>query len=540
MAGNNERLLREAEAAVNGGGGPVWVALRVDQTNRRALFVAREVVASRPYNKEDVAITWEGCSLRTWLNSAFFDSLPPQVKSRVVEVTNWTRDNREYVAYGGNATKDRVFLLSLDEVDQYFKGDDDRVERLTGSWDFWWLRSPGRSQSHAAYVGSRGYVNSRGHSVAGSGDVRPAVWLDLDDQDQAAQRQADYERYCSSAADYYEAQRFDWAEVAIGNALKNAPVGGADLKLCKLASLTYFALGKYDSALTYVNQAIVRTPDDSTLYWLKFQVSSQLGRTTPDDRRGSRDTLVDVLQITIREAETAGDDRTLALALSALAEVIFAGPRGTETRKQARQLAVRALAIDSTLEQASKVLATVKAEKPRLKAAEAMINIKGGPVWVLLDVDQDCRRALFITRDIVRQKRYNKAGGGDITWEGCSLRKWLNRAFFDSLPTQVKSRVNEMTNQNPDDELNGTKGGNSTKDRVFLLSVDEAKRYFRDAKSRVACFKGEAGCWWLRSPGSYQIRAAFVIASGYVDNLGAYVGDEGGGVRPALWLDLEE
>ncbi|MDR0848876.1 MAG: DUF6273 domain-containing protein [Propionibacteriaceae bacterium] len=180
-----------------------------------------------------------------------------------------------------------------------------------------------------------------------------------------------------------------------------------------------------------------------------------------------------------------------------------------------------------------------------LREAEATVNVGGEPEWLALSVDQTNRRALFITRDIVAQKPYHEPGG-DVTWEGCSLRKWLNGAFFASLPAQVKSRVNEVTIPNPDNKEYETKSGNSTKDRVFLLSLDEVAQHLKDNNTRVARFNGSAGWWWLRSPGYRQSRAALVHGDGGVDDSGYAVYDDGGlgngvggCVRPALWLDLK-
>ena len=46
----------------------------------------------------------------------------------------------------------------------------------------------------------------------------------------------------------------------------------------------------------------------------------------------------------------------------------------------------------------------------------------------------------------------------------------------------------------------------------------------------------EAGCWWLRSPGSYQYYAAFVSYDGSLDCTEVGVRRF---VRPALWINLE-
>ena len=156
--------------------------------------------------------------------------------------------------------------------------------------------------------------------------------------------------------------------------------------------------------------------------------------------------------------------------------------------------------------------------------------------WKVIALDESNNRALAVTKDVVAKMPYHEPGG-DITWEGCTLRKWLNNDFYDGLPAHIKSRVVEVVNQNPD---NGTiPGGNPTRDKVFLLSIDEANRYFKSDSERIAKFEGAGYWWWLRSPGDGADYAASVSYDGDVNDYGFdVIGDDGVGVRPALWLSL--
>jgi hypothetical protein len=186
VTADDERLLREAEAIVRVTGGLAWVALEVDAANRRALFVAKSIRAQMAYNEAYTPVTWETCSLREWLNGPFFDALPAQTQARVIAVTNQNPNNPRQAASGwvncedGNPTEDRVFLLSLDEADKYFKSDARRVAKFKGRSGGWWLRSPGISDLGASNVFSVGCVNSIGSRVDDRNGVRPALWLSLD------------------------------------------------------------------------------------------------------------------------------------------------------------------------------------------------------------------------------------------------------------------------------------------------------------------------------------------------------------------------
>ena len=99
-----------------------------------------------------------------------------------------------------------------------------------------------------------------------------------------------------------------------------------------------------------------------------------------------------------------------------------------------------------------------------------------------------------------------------------------------------------------------TIGGDNTQDQVFLLSIEEARKYFPSDKDRVckptdyALWKekrvvdNEFGCgcwWWLRSPGDDSESAAYVYPSGVIHDNGDGVYDCTVAVRPALWVNID-
>jgi tetratricopeptide (TPR) repeat protein len=377
--------------------------------------------------------------------------------------------------------------------------------------------------------------------------------------DRDAERKANYERFCTTAKEYFDTHEYDLAEVAINNALKNAPTDGADLKLCLLAAKTFFKLKKYDQSLNYLNQAIVLDSNNPVLYVEKYVTAYHLGQSTPDDQRGTTESLINILRIAITKAEKAGNNQSLAQACSYLAKLLFTRTRNSQTTEEARELAARAVGIDKSLEGANYVLNTLeqeriveekrkrKAEEERRKQEEAERKRKAeeeAERWsqpLMIAKDSARNIGLFISRDIVTRMPYHKPDG-NITWEGCTLRKWLNTEFYDGLPDSIKSRVVEATNQNPDNPQYKTPGGNPTKDRVFLLSIDEAKKYLSDNSAGAAKYNGAVTWWWLRSPGDDAYLAAYVYGRGCVSLRGNYVGSrvlfDDGGVRPALWLNL--
>ena len=181
--------------------------------------------------------------------------------------------------------------------------------------------------------------------------------------------------------------------------------------------------------------------------------------------------------------------------------------------------------------------------------------------WQVLDVKDG--KALVISKYALDCQPYNTSYT-DVTWESCSLRKWMNNTFineaFGSKHQELIPSVSVSADKNPEYD---TDPGNATTDKVFLLSITEAEKYFTTDKEARRCAptayakaqgaytsdsdktaSGEATCyWWLRSPGSYQVLAAYGCDDGLV---GYYGLDVLGGdhcnlvcVRPAMWITLK-
>ena len=164
----------------------------------RSLLISRYALDGQPYHTEQIDVTWETCSLRSWLNSTFLNTAftaDEQKAIRKTSVDNSTSQRRSnFSTSGGNNTTDRIFLLSYAEAEKYFGSDSDRICKPTAyakaqqgysnpSGNCWWyLRSPGFFQNTAAIViedGSLGLSTDVCYSRFVEA-VRPAFWIDLD------------------------------------------------------------------------------------------------------------------------------------------------------------------------------------------------------------------------------------------------------------------------------------------------------------------------------------------------------------------------
>ena len=168
--------------------------------------------------------------------------------------------------------------------------------------------------------------------------------------------------------------------------------------------------------------------------------------------------------------------------------------------------------------------------------------------WLVLE--KDGTKIRVVSKYALDCRPYNTSYT-DVTWETCTLRKWLNNDFLGSaFSANEKAMIPTVTvsaDKNPDYNTNP---GNAMQDQVFLLSITEANKYFSSDSARQCkptdyavangAWESDSGnCWWwLRSPGFSQDLAASVYFVGNVDEFGIYVDDDDYAVRPALWIDL--
>lgn len=169
-----------------------WIVIARDRDNH-ALLLSRYCLDALPYNEDGGDVTWEDSSIRVWLNGEFLESAFGGDPNGFICTTECkTKDGRSGTD-GGENTTDRIFLLAVDEVTQYFPKESSRRAPVTeyakeqgAEYDkngngWWWLRTPGKTQDMAAGVHTAGGVNYDGRDVDRTDlCIRPALWLDLD------------------------------------------------------------------------------------------------------------------------------------------------------------------------------------------------------------------------------------------------------------------------------------------------------------------------------------------------------------------------
>ena len=192
-----------------------WRVLSVEG-NEALLLADKNLDGGIPYNKTFADVTWETCTMRSWLNGYgsssnqngadytsdnFIDRAFTTGEQRaILQKTVENEDNPAHGTEGGNDTSDKLFFPSIAEMTTPtygFPSDpseyaDSREAVNTaytankeylddeGETEWYWLRSPGIGSGSAAFVYAFGCVDRYGITVSTANyGVRPALRLDL-------------------------------------------------------------------------------------------------------------------------------------------------------------------------------------------------------------------------------------------------------------------------------------------------------------------------------------------------------------------------
>ena len=206
--------------------------------------------------------------------------------------------------------------------------------------------------------------------------------------------------------------------------------------------------------------------------------------------------------------------------------------------------------------------------------------------WIVLDRDKQNHRALVVSKYILDSGSCQMLNDNIPGWSNCLVRHWLNNNFYElAFSEEEKKKILDTELENANNEDYDTLGGISTTDKIFLLSIDEMRNYFksnkketyRDQLGKYAATRGldfaKKGVktdynnkinrldylgkddrevnriddiekewargfsdYWLRSTGGEQKIAACVKADAYLDTGGRGVYRDMVGIRPAMWI----
>ena len=161
--------------------------------------------------------------------------------------------------------------------------------------------------------------------------------------------------------------------------------------------------------------------------------------------------------------------------------------------------------------------------------------------WRVLAVEDG--KALMITeQEIIRLDLESTQHG---VWADSPVRNLLNKGFYEtSFSEKERAHILLSDINTPGNKKEKTDGGPNTKDRVFLLSMEEVEQYMpseNDRKSAPTAYAYSqggptrhemGGCWHLRTPGKEGEEPVVVDRYGGFST-GSYYRDY---IRPAVWI----
>lgn len=168
--------------------------------------------------------------------------------------------------------------------------------------------------------------------------------------------------------------------------------------------------------------------------------------------------------------------------------------------------------------------------------------------WIVLAKEHN--RLLVLSRNGLDYIPYNNTYE-NVTWVTCSLRKWLNNDFIKAaFSSDEQTMILTVTVPAEKSSISKTNPGQSTQDKVFLLSCSEAIHYgVTDADcilTNYAYYKqsdasrSHSTSWWLRNPGESQNEAmsSYAINQNYSSSHNSLPVNVMKAIRPAFWIDL--
>ena len=471
----------EQDYPVNGKDPIEWVVL--DKTNSEILVMSKYALDCLPYNHWNSSVQWKKSSLREWLNEKFINAAFNKTeKSMIRKTTVSNKGNPVYGTSGGEDTKDKVFLLSVEEV-------------LNKSYGF--------DSDYEANDINRRCAPTKYAVVQGVYQMK-----DADKAHSTADNKATCEWLLRSPG---------YNHISIASVSVNGDIVSAG-----------FDLGVRPAIKIFLNESI----------------KNEIEKLEKEEKEKA---LLEKTQELDEEKE--GNDEKIAI-------------------KQGDIIKIGSYEQDNDLS-----------------------NGKEPIEWIVLSNNGS---ELFVLSKYGLDYKPMNDYPGDLTWENCSLRTWLNNDFYNTAFTdKEKDLIKTTLLKNNDNPEYGTNGGNDTNDKIFLLSIDEItdpayglSEYYPDddyyavdrcCPSDYALDRGflsvvwhtienvydlypkEEGkptcTWWLRSPGEVTNMFGIVDEYGglcmdgeqYFLGMGYYMGDEwysevgdGPAVRPAMIIKLEE
>ena len=173
-----------------------WLVLENDGKN--VLLLSRYVLTETNFNLRYMDASgkvWAKSTLREYLNGEFLKTVFTKEEQKVIRTNQTKNPPGPATATKGGSSKEKVFVLSYEELEKYLPTQESRVAECTefsqllmrnNGYDVeiathpesWWLRTPGMNVAMALLVKKDGSVELKGEQSVMPRGVRPAILVD--------------------------------------------------------------------------------------------------------------------------------------------------------------------------------------------------------------------------------------------------------------------------------------------------------------------------------------------------------------------------
>lgn len=167
-----------------------WQVL--DKTDKQILLISKQMLDVMGYSAllDAPYYNWENSFVRNWLNDIFYNDAFDADQQEMIASTVVTADyNPDFPStYQGQNTADKVFLLSIKEIDRYMPGEDAKICTASIRAEqqqayAYWLRTVaapnGLFYTACLVMSETGDVISAGGIMELGLGVRPVIWVNI-------------------------------------------------------------------------------------------------------------------------------------------------------------------------------------------------------------------------------------------------------------------------------------------------------------------------------------------------------------------------
>lgn len=514
----------------------------IEKDDDQAVLLADQIIDSAPYNYEAVDVNWEDSDLRVFIHEEIYkNAFTDKEKQSIINAEISNLDNYYFKTECGEDTRDYIYILSEEDIfysdkaavhgfsrsdgvvdlARRFKPTEYAIAR--GAWvsksgsteglGYWILRTNGYSASNAVYVSDIGAVYNRGSYVnCLDAGILPVITIDL------------------KTAELTDAGKVSSDELYIETSPNSdRPVNYLDYSPVEKGSYSEPVIEKEES----LSSGYKTTWD--CVYFGQYPVS-EIMKTSKDP---------------VEEYATSADsiiiDEQLFAALeNALWENDETVIEGIRYRRIKSETSNDKPQYYHWTDTDSYHYFRYEPLKWRI------IEINGNEIMLMSDKLLDC----------VPYNRVSEA----VSWQDSYLRQFLNDEFYNhAFSNEEKEAVIEKQIENNPNRSYGTDCGNTTDDKVFVLSEEEvyldtkatrhgfyaytgvddpAKRFkptmYAMARgawySPVEAYRGN-GFWFMRTNGYSESSVTYICDMGYIYEHGTDVMCADSGILPVICVD---